>query len=204
MPSVGVAHQTGGRLLDLVAIPEWVEFVPSQLVTLDLTKYAELLNRVEETLVSGTNKEKGDALEELAEFLLNSIRAFKVEAKTNTATGELDRVLTVSTIPGTFLQQWSSYVPLECKNWNEAVGPGEVDRLYRKACNMRANRGILFSSKGVTGRVGQDGWGEICNLFSQEGYITIVITLEDLQRIKEGICPLKIIENRQRELHLSI
>ncbi len=203
MPPVSGTHKSGGSLQELTKRPEWIDFIPSQLVALDRDKYSELLGRVEESLLSGTNKEKGDSLEELADFLLSSIKAFIVGQKTNTSTGELDRFLKISKIPGTFLCDWSLYIPVECKNWNDPVGGDIIDHLYAKARNMDANRGILFSREGVTGNMSHDGWRQIVNLFQNSRYITIVVDIDDLRSINAGTCPLHIIEQCQEKVILS-
>ncbi|MFC2010775.1 hypothetical protein ACFLUR_00585 [Chloroflexota bacterium] len=195
--------RVGGSLQDLIERPEWPYFIPSQLIDLESVKYADSLRRVEKAFPSGTAKEKGDSLEELADCLLGSIKAFKVNPKELTPSGELDRYLTVSKIPGTLLQDWSTYVPVECKNWGEPVGVQVINDLYAKAKKMGSNRGILFSREGVTGTANFDGWREIVNLFVSDRYVTIVINLEDLKSIESGTNPLDVIERYQRAVHVG-
>jgi hypothetical protein len=202
-PESTKSHSGGFLLKELIISQAYHDFIPSHLVNIDLSRYNDLLTKVETAITSGTNKEKGDTLEELADYLFKSIRAFQVGKRTNTATSEIDRFLKVSKIPGTFFQDWSSYAPIECKNWSSRVGKPVINDLYGRAVNMKSNVGILFSRQGVTGNMNSDGWRQIINLFNTERYVTIVITIEDLKQIGAGFCPLTLIEDRQASVHLG-
>lgn len=204
MPTVALKGDFGGSLAEFITSPAWPEFIPLYLESVNTDKYAKLLAAVEKTIASGTKKQKGDSLEDLAECFLESIKAFKVEKNLNTKTGELDRYLKVSRIPGTFLDDWPIYVPIECKNWKKPADTREISILHTKAEKMRSSRGFMFSRCGVTGNESTDGWGQIRDLFSSKGYVTLVFDLNDLRKIVDGESPLKMIEQQQSRVCLGL
>jgi len=169
------------------------------LVSLEEVKYRVSLDRVKYALAAGSNRDKMVSLEDLAQILLDSVPEFTVNGKKRTRTGELDLWLEVAKIPGTLTQDWVGWPPVECKNWNEPVGSGEVLKLRGKAEEMGANRAILFSSRGVTGGA-HDGWRVIQDQFNKDRFITYVFDLNDLEEISKTLDPIAVFKRLQNDI----
>ena len=148
---------------------------------IDKNYYAALLRRVE---LAGTNEEKKESLENLAEYLFSTIQGFEVRPSIRTSTSEIDRLIrNNSSHPD--LKLLGDYVQLECKNWSEPVGANEIRDFVGKLRNARCNSGILISKNGITGDCNwiNDAKGEIRNAFQQSEIIVINLTLGDLRDI---------------------
>lgn len=181
---------------------EYEPYVPVKQFELDPKHFKSLLEKVELTAKSKDNQSKMRSLEELAKYLLGCVKCFSVYSKTRTATGELDLYFAIHKLPGTFLAEWSPYVPVECKNWHKPIGAGIVAEVVAKAEKMRVKECILFSSKGITGNPRFGGIGEVRNQFSQKGLTVMVLSLNDLQRIASGQNLLFILEEKWRQVRL--
>ena len=104
--------------------------------------------------------EKGPALEELAKFLLDGCKLLKFEQRDyDHETGEIDLIYYVRALPGTYFQEWSSWLVVECKNWASSVGVEQIDHFGAQIKRGGQQVGLLFAVPGISGdrRHGVDG-----------------------------------------------
>lgn len=203
-PPSGKEPTKGGTNLTLATeIDYWnIDFVPTQLAVLNRSLYSQSLKRVVTALKIGTAEEKGKSLEELVDCLFGCTKVFQVIHNIRTPTREIDRCITVKKIPCTFLQDWSTFVPIECKNRSKPMESRDVGWAIDNAKVMKSNICIIISSNGITGVAGRDARGTIHDIFTRDGISTIVLTLEDLIRINNGTNFLVVLYEKYLEAML--
>lgn len=176
------------------------KFVPKELFKIDLEEYKSILVAVKEAV---TADEKKKTLENLSEYVFNSTTIFEiVDADRRTNTAEIDRIASIKAIPATFVQEWGSYLIIECKNWEIPVGSKEISRLGDNIDKAGCKVGVLFSKKGVTGRSNndRDAVREIRSQYERYRRIIIVFSEKDLNEIAEGKNFLTMMEKKYRDL----
>ncbi|WP_437999675.1 hypothetical protein WMF26_06910 [Sorangium sp. So ce185] len=134
-----------------------------------------------------TTKAQGDALEELAAYLLTHVvGCFPVRGVT-TPDFENDLVVrNLSRNVSPALDVLGRYFVAECKNWTSPVGSSQLAYFANRIRYCRASFGILFARKGITGggeRQLADARFMLHRAYSHDGVVLAVITLEDLRSI---------------------
>ncbi len=146
-----------------------------------LATYQTFLGNVDDAI---SNQEKGRSLENLIEYLMQSIPGVRVIGKdANCGDEELDLILFNSqTHPN--LKPWSSIILIECKNWSNAIDGHEISWFLRKMEERKVENGIFVAVNGVTGdfRGNRGGKRFIIDALSRRIRV-IVLTREDLDRI---------------------
>ncbi|EKF86553.1 restriction endonuclease [Methanobacterium formicicum] len=181
---------------------EFSSLVDDEFFIIDIDKFNLLLLDV---INANTNDEKKNSMENLGEYLFTNIANFEiVERNKRTPTSELDIVSENNNAFHPFLTSLGLLIPIECKNWKSAIGASEIRDFGADMVNRKFQTGILISKSGITGerKFKTDAQGELVNFFKQNAKI-LVLTLEDLYQISDGISLLTILRKRNRELHLS-
>lgn len=138
-----------------------------------------------------TNKNKGDALEKLAAYLLMLIPGWlplpKVEDEKKTT--EIDLVVR-NIYPNNNLMAdvFGRHFVVECKNWKKPVGSRDVGYFLNKIRQSHASFGIIFSKQGITGDNEEEKSAKELTrrAFHEDKSVCIVISYEDLKRIESG------------------
>lgn len=168
---------------------------------IDIDKFNSMLLDV---INANTNDEKKNSMENLGEYLFMSITNFEiVERNKRTPTSELDIISENNNSFHPFLRTLGLLIPIECKNWKIPIGASEIRDFGADMVNRKFQTGILISKSGITGerKFRTDAQGELSNFFKQNAKI-LLLTLEDLNRVSEGISLLTLLRKRNRELHL--
>lgn len=153
-----------------------------------------------------TSDEKKNTLENLSEYIFNCSTIFEiVDANKRTDTAEIDRIVSVKAIPGIFVQEWGSYLAIECKNWGKPAGSSIISRLGNNMDKAGCKVGVLFSKKGVTGKSNgdKDAAREMRSQFERHKCIIIVFSQKGLEEIAQGENLLTMMEQKCRELRFK-
>ena len=155
-----------------------------------------------------TTTAQGDALEELAAYLLGHIAGCFPVQSVSTMDFETDLVvrnLARVTMPA--LDVLGRYFLVECKNWAGAVGTPGAAYFANRVRYCRANTGILFAKSGITGEgtthVG-DARFTLHRSFSHDGIVIAVIDQKDLEGLvgrKET--PLQLLLRKHDEVRFG-
>lgn len=150
-----------------------------------------------------TNDEKKRTLEDLTEFLFESIHNCHVFKKDfRTPTSELDLILENENTFHPFLKDIGFTFPIECKNWKEPIGSNEIRDFGRDIQKRQLKFGILISKKGVTGNKYKDAVREIADFF-KEGITIIVLDLKDIKRVASGQNLITILRNKKMQIQFE-
>ncbi len=115
-------------------------------LTFSLGEYKKYLQKLDFKNIS----EKGKNLENLAAYLLNCTKEFKVTGKREkTNRGELD-VCCCNISNDSVLWKLGAFIFVECKNWNRKVNVKVIRELGYIMFNKGNSTTILFSSNGIT------------------------------------------------------
>lgn len=160
-----------------------VEFQPTY------TYLKTLIHEVKNTL--GTN-EKGAALEKLAAYLFMLIPGHIPQRNTqdNKQTFESDLVVHNQKSGSSLeVELFGRSFLVECKNWENTVGSNQLGYFLYRMHVTHTKFGVMFARNGIAGNLDDDSkFAE--NLrrmaYQRDGSTCIVITLNDLEQIKEG------------------
>ena len=156
---------------------------------------------------TATRAEKGQALEEIASFLINNCgHIFVVDRNIRTCTNEIDNLMKL-TPSGRILQTAGILPPYyanfigECKNHGTAIGVTYIGKFCSLMLTTRSNLGILFSYHGVTGSGWNDGSGLIRKFYLHkekllDRYCIIDFNILDFRSILQGKNFLQIIDDK--------
>ncbi len=136
-------------------------------------------NKLLKDLDANDNTEKGKALENIAEYLMDASENFQVMGKRiRTSREEIDLCCCNISL-NSEVWKWGAFILIECKNWSDKVGI-EVIRDLGYIMSYKGNRtSILFAGNGITSRA-QD---EIINYAMSEKYI-LCIDKKELEAIR--------------------
>jgi hypothetical protein len=133
----------------------------------------------------GNAKAQGDALEELAAYLLSHIAGCFPVRNISTVDFQTDLVvrnLARASFPA--LDVLGRYFLVECKNWASPVGTSDAAYFANRIRYCRAHTGLLFAKSGITGeganQVG-DARFALHRSFSHDGVVVALITQADLE-----------------------
>lgn len=170
-------------------------------------EYNELLDEFIKTNSStSTTKEKGDALEKIASFVLNSGNIFEVYNNIRTSTNEVDQLVRTN-VKGKLLNskgiidsRLNGFIG-ECKNYDSKVSVTHVGKVCSLLSTTENKICILFSYYGVTGRGWTNSSGLIRKFYlskEQKGdrYCIIDFNIKDFESIREGNNFLQIIHDK--------
>jgi hypothetical protein len=148
-----------------------------------------LCDRLDEEGI-GTN-EKGDRLEDLAAYLLQTLPGARVLRNVKTSEHESDLIV-VQQPPGSsyMLEALGRAFLVECKNWEKPVPADEVNHFVAKIRFHKCKCGILFATSSITGRPSQifleRARVTLLRWFHQDGCSVLVVDKDDLQLLAKG------------------
>ena len=170
-------------------------------------EYNRLLNRLIETNSSNfSTKEKGDALEDIARFVLNSGRIFDIYKDLRTTTNELDQLVKANNA-GKLLfshnlidSRLNTFIG-ECKNYQNKISVTYVGKICSLLLTTETKICILFSYHGVTGSDWTYASGLIRKFYlskenDSERFCIIDFNINDFKDIQDGNNFLQIVHDK--------
>lgn len=80
----------------------------------------------------------------------------------------------------TVFPEFGNYVLIECKDWGESVGFGEVAKFIHKLHSRRCSTGIIIAMNNVTHKEFNP---TIKRAYDQDGIVVIVLESTDIQKV---------------------
>ena len=149
---------------------------------------------------ASTTDDKRRTLENLAQYLFSSVEGLYVEPARRTGPYELDGIISnSSTHP--FLRTLDTYIPIECKNWREAVGSPEITQFIGKLSLFKCNTGILLSKEGIKGKTVNELRKDA---YRRSNIYILVFDAKDVYSIIEGRDLISLMVDKFKELKFSI
>ena len=155
---------------------------------------------------SCTSKEKGEALEKIATFVLRSGDIFDIYNNVRTTTNELDQLVRTN-VKGKLLcsnglidSRLNNFIG-ECKNYDSAVSVTYVGKICSLLTTTKNKICILFSYHGVSGKGWYNAKGLIKKFYlskenENERFCIIDFTIDDFIAIKNGKNILQIVHDK--------
>lgn len=189
----------------------------------DKREYAVLLDELKKPFDkrNETTKSKGDRLENLVSFIIKKTYFFDIYRNIHTGTNEIDEVITLScagkqalatyNISRDLLEIDSDISIGECKNYNSTLDVTYVGKFYSLLVSTDVSFGIIFTQKGLTGNEEEyhDAYGlvkvlRIIEKYQNKRNLTIItFTLDDYEKLKDGISFFDIIKSKKIALQIS-
>lgn len=145
-------------------------------------------------LEEGTNYEKGIHLEEIANYFIECIEGLNVSARRKKIENQEIDLCCYNVSENGLLWELGTIVLVECKNYKKPVETKEIRSMIYLMEAKGVNTFILFARNGVT----SGAKAEIRKQLIYERNI-IVIDEKDLQRIRDNIKPIQILEEKIAE-----
>jgi hypothetical protein len=159
-------------------------FASNQYCRLNLGEFKALYGKIH---TAKTNDQKKHALENMAEYLVSSIKGFIPSGRDSRATtGEIDRTFRNDANYHAVLFSFGPFIQIECKYIATKLNPAEIGDFARVMNDVDANTGFYFTMKGVTGNTNRDGWAAILNESRHNSRRILVFNEEHYKRIENG------------------
>lgn len=195
----------------------------------DYDKFKELLHILKASrgdapkgnLKFDTTKSKGDALEDVVNFLIRKTFFFTVTENVRTKTNEVDQVIRLSKNGRIAMEYFNITKSLlniedeiflgECKNYEASLSVTYIGKFYSLLKQCNCNFGILFTYNGVSGEESKwaDGHGLMKVLKLIEKYTAnrdfniIEFKLEDYENILAGESFFDLVEAKKTSLKVA-
>ena len=189
----------------------------------DRREYALLLEELKRPFdkKNESTKSKGDRLENLVSFIIKKSYFFDLYRNVHTGTNEIDEIITLSCAGKQALAMYDISRELleidsdisigECKNYNSTLDVTYVGKFYSLLVSTDVSFGIIFTQKGLTGNEDEyhDAYGLVKVLRIIEKYqnnrnLTIItFTLDDYEKLKDGISFFESIKSKKMALRMS-
>lgn len=189
----------------------------------DKKEYSLLLEELKKPFNKNveTTKSKGDRLENLVSFIIKKSYFFDIYRNVHTGTNEIDEVIMLSNVGKQALEAYNISRDLleidsdisigECKNYNSTLDVTYVGKFYSLLVSTDVSFGMIFTQKGLTGNENEyhDAYGLVKVLRIIEKYknkrdLTIItFTLEDYEKLKDGVSFFELIKAKKIALQLS-
>ncbi|NCT39912.1 acetylglutamate semialdehyde dehydrogenase [Bacillus sp. EB93] len=166
-------------------------------------EYIKLLETFKTTNSSrSSTKEKGKALEEIVQYILDKSAVFEVYSNVRTSSNEIDILARLNAkgkyFKGQGLLDFHDSFLSECKNYNKKVDVTWVGKFYSLVKYTKNNLGILFSYKGLSGDKWHNAVGLTKKLYlleEDERYI-IDFNYNDFKKLSEGKSFIELITEK--------
>lgn len=109
------------------------------------------LRALNHALDAGTSKEKGDALEFLASYLMSTLPGVRLVPNARAPDHELDLIVVQDVRDSYLVESLGRSFLVECKNWERAVSSRELNHFASKMRFHRCVGGVIFARNGVSG-----------------------------------------------------
>jgi len=173
--------------------PEYKSRIQAEHFELNIEEYADLLYSA---YISSEANEKGDALEDVAEFLFEGMKDVTVRDRNlRTQSREIDLVLEHTESRKSLFSYYSRFILVECKNRSRSMSVGEVDKFMGNLRDTGADLGIIISWNGISGE--DNDTDAMRATKAQKGSFEIItLSSRDLYRILDGKSLYEIIDDR--------
>lgn len=136
-------------------------------------------------------KEKGDALENLASYLFLLVPGWvpRRNLYDEFQSYETDLVVRNLSRPSNLTAEvLGRHFLVECKNWREPVGVKDVGYFLYRMRLTHAKFGVMFARRGITGDENEETAARslVRKAFHEDGNICIVVREEDLEHLASG------------------
>lgn len=170
-----------------------------------LTIFQQHIQLIEESKVwpKSRNKEKGDLLEALMQFVFSRFVNVFSFSRANTTDNEIDlNVKFNESLSTPFISEIKSYLICECKNMiSSSVDVGMVTKLVELCSSNRAGLGMFISIKGISGQGWKYGEGKRRKLFLSDKIPVISITFDEIKTLASpDVNFYTIIQKKYRQL----
>lgn len=175
--------------------PEYRSQISKKHFELNIDVYAEKLY---EAYISDSSVDKGDALEDVVEFLFEDLKPIDIRDRNlRTKTGEIDFVLECNNYTDrTLFDSHSRFVLIECKNLRESVPTKEVASFEKKLTKSNISLGILVTWNGISGEASGEYARKYVESDSPDGTSIIVLDSRDLYKILDGASLYELIDGK--------
>lgn len=166
-------------------------------------EYIILLKNLESTNSSSSSTtEKGKALEEIVQFVIEKSAVFDIHSNVRTSSNEIDILARLNGkgkyFKGQGLLDFHDSFLSECKNYNKKVDVTWVGKFYSLVKYTKNNLGIIFSYKGLSGDKWHNAVGLTKKIFlleTDERYI-IDFNYNDFKILSEGKSFIELISEK--------
>jgi hypothetical protein len=182
--------------------PEYQSEINTEFFSLDIDEYSEILY---DAYSATSTTEKGDRLEDVAEFLFSNLFMVNVRDRNlRTKSGEIDLVLEYQGFgKHNIFEYLSRFILVECKNEASSVSSKEVGYFLTKVRDSGNDLGIIIAWNGISGEETGENARRIVDISSNQTYV-VVLDSNDLYSILDGESLYKMLDEKLYELQFDV
>ena len=129
----------------------------------------------------------GKMLERLAQYLFSVIPGVICNTRLRTPSTDYDIVCSQYGVMVDFRSEIGRYFVGECKDWKKAVGTSTIAKFSHVLDTVKANFGVIFSRKGLSGaNKATNAEREQIKTYQSKRVVIVVIAQDDLLRLRNG------------------
>lgn len=148
---------------------------------------------------------RGEALEQLAEYLMASMPGCRTRRRLRSGSTDYDVVCGVEGAELDFRSEFGRYFVCECKDWKSKANFTTIAKFCRVLDSTKSRFGILFSRKGISGvRRRADAALEQLKVFQDRGIVIVVLDEDDLAEVAGGKSLIALLRTRYEEVRLNL
>jgi len=156
-------------------------------------------------LLSQLGDSSGKSLENMADYLLSSIPGCRTKRRKRSASTEYDIVCSIDGARPDFLSETGRYFVCECKDTARPASYSTIAKFTRVLDSTKSNFGIIFSSKGISGRKNMRyAERERIKVFQDRGIAILILDYEDFKFFADGGSFLSRLRAKYESLRLDL
>lgn len=164
-------------------------------------------------LISKLGDGTGKALERLSTYLLSCMpgcrtlnqgkSGFTNRGKSHST--DYDIICSIEGFEIDFRSELGRYFVCECKDWKKKADFSTVAKFCRVLDSVKARFGILFSTKGISGKGKTiNAERELLKVFQDRGMVIIVVDETELMKVVEGENLINILKRKYEKVRLDL
>jgi hypothetical protein len=156
-------------------------------------------------LISSVGDGSGKSLELLAQYLMSCMAGCRARTRMRSSSTDYDVVCAMEGFDVDFRSELGRHFVCECKDWERPADFSVIAKFCRVLDSTKSRFGILFSKEGITG-TGRttDAEREQLKLFQDRGIVIVVLSLEDLTSVADGVNLIALLRNQYEKVRLDL
>lgn len=156
-------------------------------------------------LLSRLGGSRGEALEQLAEYLMSCMPGCRTKRRQRSLSTDYDLVCAMEGFNVDFRSEFGRYFVCECKDWERPADFTTMAKFCRVLDSTKARFGILFSKHGLSGAGrSTDAEREQLKVFQDRAIVIVVLSSDDLEAVASGANLVQLLRQRYERVRLDL
>jgi hypothetical protein len=156
-------------------------------------------------LIENLGDGSGQILELLTQYLMSCMAGCRTRHRAISWSTDYDLICAMEGFDLDFRSELGRYFICECKDRKNGTDFSAMAKFCRVLDSIKSRFGILVSPKGVTGQgKKRDADLERMKIFQDRGIVIVVLNLEDLKRVADGMNLIALLRSQYEDVRLDL